>query len=150
MCEQCNAKTAYYVGKNTDEVLPGYILVRATKDGNYMRKNDWGLVRCNNPDFIWSITPVCDPLDGLSDKQIDALAKDANCCKPYEKAVKSLRKSLDSGSFDYCVSLGEAMKKAGWKPEDDGWGAEWLCNYLAKFLKTATVEKELGDNTIGK
>jgi hypothetical protein len=159
MCEQCVAKTVYYIGKDTNEVLPGYILVRATKNGSYMKKGNWGLVRYDNPDFIWSITPVCDPSSGLSDEQIDALPKEVDKqYEQYEKAVKNLRKSLNKGCFDHCVSLGEAMKKSGWKPEKDGFGPYWLCHYIGQFLKTATVKEEqeldvatvikgLGDNT---
>ena len=144
MCEQCNAKTIIYVKENTNYVLPGYILVRATQDGREMKKGDWGLVDCNDPDFIWSVTPVCDPDDELTDEQIDALPED--CYQAYEKASKNLHDALDKGCFDYCARLGEAMRKAGWNPDNDGIGAFWLCNHIAKFLKDASVVEELEEN----
>jgi hypothetical protein len=146
MCEQCNAETVMYVKPNTNYVLPGYFLVRATKDGRIMKKDDWGLVQCNDPDFIWSITPVCDPDDGLSDEQVDELPDDKNRYTSYWSAAKNLSKALNLGSFDNCVRLGEAMKKAGWVSWDVGYGTYWLCNHIAKFLKTANVVKDIKEH----
>ena len=141
MCEQCVAKTVMYVGHNSQEVLPGYFLVKATENGNYMNRGDWGLVRCNDPDYIWSINPVRDPADGLTDEQIDTLTD--GVFEGYDRAVKNLEESLNKGCFDKAVWLGTSMKQAGYRPKKHGYrGACWLCNYLAKFLETAKVEKQ--------
>ena len=147
MCEQCSAATVNYVGKDGNQVLPGYFLVRATKDGREMKNGDWGLVVCNDPDFIWSITPVCDPDDGLTDEQIDALPDDKMRYRAWEKANRKLKKSLDSASFDSSIRLGNAMRDVGYVPDNDGIASWWLCNYIAKFLKTATVVKELKEES---
>jgi hypothetical protein len=145
MCEQCSAKTVYYVHEDTNNVLPGYILVRATQDGWEMKKDDWGLVKSNDPDFIWSTTPVCDPDDGLTDEQIETLQNDqSGRYVEYEKALNNLKWSLNRGCFNYCVRLGDAMQKAGWN-HDNNDGAYWLCNHIAKFLKTATIVNEIGN-----
>ena len=144
MCEQCAAATVTFVSPDNENVLPGYSLVRATIDGNQMKKYDWGLVVCNDPDYIWTITPVCDPHDGLSDEQIDAMPDcfDNDNYKDFEKAALHLRTKLDAGDFDNAIRLGEAMKKAGYNYEEDGTGCWWLCNHIAKFLKTAVVRKD--------
>jgi len=140
MCEQCLAKTVMYVGPDKQEVLPDYFLVRATQDGSIMKKDDWGIVKSNSPDYIWSITPVSDPCDGLSEEQEDALPQDS--FEEFYKAVENLEEALDSGGFDCAIHLGRSMTAAGYNPEIHGYrSAYWLCNHLAKFLKTAKVEK---------
>lgn len=53
MCEQCQAKTITYEEKLFNE----FFIVRATKDGDEMQKDDWGLVSMNNPFCIFSVTP---------------------------------------------------------------------------------------------
>lgn len=69
MCEQCSAKTHSW-----GWVLPGYALVRATCDGTFMRTGQWGLVECNDPTFIWSVTPVPDLFYQFTDQEVDNLA----------------------------------------------------------------------------
>jgi len=148
MCEQCQARAVTYVGPKKKNVLPNYFLVRATKNGSKMKEGDWGLVRINDPDYIWSITPLLDPDDGLSDEEIISPFKDNNYkedsnYKEFYKAVSNIEKSLNSGSFDKAIQLGEAMKKSGYNPHKHGYrSAFWLCDHIAKFLKTATITKD--------
>lgn len=145
MCEQCLAKTVLYLGPKKKEVLPGYSLVRATIDGNYMKKDEWGLVRCNDPDVIWSVTPVVDPDDGLSDDQIGRIENSKEYqkqCLVFDKAFVNLEKALNRMNFDYAIWLGVAMKKSGYNPKKHGYRSScWLCHHIAKFLKTAHIEK---------
>lgn len=54
MCEQCMAGT-----NSWGEVLPGFVLMRATRDGNTMARGEWGLVVCNDPSFIFSTPRPC-------------------------------------------------------------------------------------------
>lgn len=69
MCEQCTAATKTY-----GEVVPHWSLIQATRDGNYMKENDFGLVNCNDPSFIWSgdVVPLKDPTFEFTDEQFDA------------------------------------------------------------------------------
>ncbi len=142
MCEQCLAKTVIYVGSNSKDgfVLPGYYLVRATQDGNWMQKDDWGLVRCNDPDYVWEITPVIDPFYGLKDEEIDAKNVNKKEVDDFDNAVSHLEDSLDMGQFEHAYLLGVAMREAGYNPTFHGYrSAEWLCHYLAEFIKTAKI-----------
>lgn len=49
MCEQCSAGCKTYNKKIFDK----YFLVVATKDGDVMEKGDYGLVVCNDPEFLF-------------------------------------------------------------------------------------------------
>jgi len=72
MCEQCCANTQTYIlSEEETHVFPGIFLVRATEDGMQMKKGDWGLVRCNDPDVFWSKDPEKDPCWDLSDEEVD-------------------------------------------------------------------------------
>jgi len=149
------AEASLYLGPNEEPVLPGYFLVRATKDGWIMQKGDWGLVRQNDPDYWWSLTPVEDPLHGLTDEQIDARGEVATD-ELFDNAVRELGMALDgrtprmlAATSDYprfsdAVRLNEAVTKAGYDSKEHGGLEYWLCHYLAVFLKTA---KEIPDET---
>ena len=143
MCEQCEAACRRYVGPNGERVLPDYSLVRANRNGNLMRRGDWGLVRCNDPDYVWSVIPVRDPEDGMSDKEIEEFSVTYLLRKEYNEfdiAVENLKQSLDSGTFDYAIILGEAIRKAGYKRKKHGSvSSYWLCNHIARFLETAKI-----------
>lgn len=147
MCEQCSAATTLYLGEPpTEEVLPGYALVRATKDGWMLKKDDWGLIRVNDPDYWWSVTPVEDPYFGMTDEQIDASEADD---EPFNRAASHLDMALAGRTpgelqetsayprFEDAIRLYEAAKKVGYSYEKDGQFAGWLCHRLAVFLKTA-------------
>jgi hypothetical protein len=62
VCEQCQAETKTY-----GQVAPGWWLIQATKDGDAMKSGDFGLVRINDPEYIWPATLVLteDPGFGL-------------------------------------------------------------------------------------
>jgi len=69
MCDQCVAATVGW------DLFPGWILVRARLDCDSMKAGDWGLLRCNDPDFVWR-TPVpgpTDPLFGISEEEERAI-----------------------------------------------------------------------------
>ena len=44
MCEQCLVNPLYF-----GEVLPGWYLIRARRDGDIMKVGDWGMIQCNDP-----------------------------------------------------------------------------------------------------
>jgi hypothetical protein len=149
MCEQCVAKATLYVGPAEERPLPGYSLVRATQDGWSMKKDDWGLVDINDPAYWWSVTPVEDPLAGLTDEQINAM-EDGPKDAAFDAAVESLSEGLAGRSvgmlgpdvmayprIDCAIRLYEAAKSVGYDQERDGSFAHWLCHRLAVFLKTA-------------
>jgi hypothetical protein len=145
MCEQCSAATNSYSSLE-DKVLGKYFLVRATRDGNEMKNMDWGLVTCNDPDFIFAETPWPCPFWYLSDDQIDALANgDKDELFRWEAAAEKFSGEL-LGSLSSHYGLTEisgmiilAMKH-GWNSERDeshsmGWRFErWLFQYLGEYI----------------
>jgi len=148
MCEQCCAETVAYEG----EVLPGYLLVRATKDGRVMKKDDWGLVHCNDPAFWWSMTPVPDPTDGMTDEQIDSLRDPQGLIELQDERYFEAAEHLDAAlagklsqteshcpHFDDATRLYEAAKAVGYDRDSDGRFAFWLCHHIGTFLKTAKL-----------
>jgi hypothetical protein len=154
MCEQCVARVSQYLGPNEESVLPGFVLVRAAKDGWIMQKGDWGLVHCNDPDYWWSLTPVEDPCYGLTDEQINARTGTPED-ELFDDFVVELRTALDGRTermlacseyprFDDAVRLHEAATQAGYSPKEHGSFGHWLAHHLAVFLKTA---KEHPDET---
>lgn len=133
MCEQCCAKTETFL-----EPFPRWWLVRATKDGNIMRKGQWGLVHRNDPDFIWSVEPKLEPLTELSDEEINALPKDSKLWDDFNNwvaDVETFRKSLEHHvSLEASWELIESARKAGYESEKSDF-CTWLFNYLAEYLK---------------
>lgn len=154
MCEQCVAKTTTYLGPGEAEVLPGYALVRATKDGWLMKNGDWGLVHVNDPDYWWSATPVEDAFDGMSDEEVDRLASSTNN-DAYDSAVEQIDDALSGRTpsmlekdcyayprFEDATRLYDAAKATGYDREKHGRFAAWLCHHLAVFLKTAKAYED--------
>jgi len=138
MCEQCSAATDSY---GETEVLPGYYLSRATRDGLWMEDGDWGLVECNDPTFIFQTTPVKDPQHGMSDEQINALPKEEfgkfdEFVDVSEKMGREIAGSArDEFAIDQLGRLYTAMCKAGFNPDTDGRASMWLCHHLACFIE---------------
>ena len=146
MCEQCMAETDLW-----ENVLPGWHLVRANKDGRVMEKGDWGLVIQNDPTFVFETTPIKDPTAKMTDKEIDALPKDSPLHDRAELFLETSRKimiemneylSLEYPIEDFpCVPLNvwselyKAIEAAGYKKETYSDAAYWLCNYLAEYLE---------------
>lgn len=74
MCEQCSAETETIC----EDLLPGWALVVATKDGDMMKAGDYGLIEINDPTFIISkdFKPVPDFTYDMSDEEFDNLSED--------------------------------------------------------------------------
>jgi hypothetical protein len=110
MCEQCEANTEILVR----DVIPGWHLLRATRNGDYMEKYDWGLVNINDPAFYWKSPPVYS--DSPSFNRIK--------CE-IEEALESTPDIM----FRFC----EALKEAGYTIEQ-GNIAAWLTHRMASAL----------------
>jgi hypothetical protein len=141
MCEQCSAKTDMYLEGNS--VFGDYVLVRATQDGYEMKKDDWGLVQCNDPDFIFATTPWASPFYHLSDDDFDTLSPEQvkihhNWEDDVEKfAEELLDHTKISGNknwrFEAIVKLGMAAQKSGFVEGSDRI-ASWMFQYLGELL----------------
>jgi hypothetical protein len=53
MCEQCIAMTKLW----KEPIIPGWWLVQATRDGDYMKKDEFGIVMINDPSFVFKTIP---------------------------------------------------------------------------------------------
>jgi hypothetical protein len=135
MCEQCVAKTETFL-----DPIPNWWLVRATDDGHVMKKGEWGLVQCNDPDFVWTVTPKVDPLSGLSEEEINELSNDDPAWKDFEDWSEKSRIFLSElqQNFVHDVSvywnLIEAAREKGYDPDKDVF-AFWFFNYLGYYLE---------------
>lgn len=153
MCEQCVAKTKMYVlPGQPEEVLPGYFLVRATQDGHEMKANEWGLVRCNDPDFIFAVTPEPFAFWGMSDEELDKLPDhEQDSISEWETlsatfGKQTLASILERQYREYFETIDQlrlACVAKGWKAEDSSM-ERWLFHYLGTYLLTAVefVEAE--------
>jgi hypothetical protein len=122
MCEQCLVNPLFY-----GEVLPGWFLIRARRESSSMKVGDWGLLRCNDPDFIWSSHPV---LDLSSDDE------EENLSIPEDDFTSAFRCDPNTG-----YALVKAAEQSGYHPEEGGL-LYWLWEYLAKFIENTNPSTE--------
>ena len=133
MCEQCSAKT-YSFG----EVLPGWSLVRATRDGLWMKADDWGLVRMNDPDFVWSTVLVPAPHEA-NDAHLDVLMKDPTV-KAQDDDFMAAYLNFDEAMRKGCYpttgwELVHACRESGYDKERSGANVlMWLADHIGRFL----------------
>jgi hypothetical protein len=140
MCEQCCAQVDSW-----GEILPGWSLVRATRDGNYMKKGDWGLVEVNDPAFIFSTTPIKDLTYGLTDDEIDRMDineidKFHNVCALIEtEMVKSLSDRWpinDYAGRGIHMAIWSRLDRAIEKNTDKEYDKFcWLVHHMAQFIE---------------
>ena len=128
MCELCLAKVISYSG----EVLPGVYLRRATTDGNIMEAGDFGLVFCNDPSFVFSIVPECEPPED-NDKQLTEFFNWAAKVEMFEDQLAYVENDF---GIIYC--LVEAGTRVGYNFRSGRFSA-WLFNHIGEYLKTATI-----------
>lgn len=129
MCEQCSAEVDEFM-----EVIPKWLLIRATRNSFSMKEGQWGLVWANDPSFIWTETPVVDPHDGMPDEQVDALPKEEfDKFFEWAKKAEDFEKSLMGSPFDG-YTLYKAALDAGYDRKTDGRFSFWLFNRMGKLL----------------
>jgi hypothetical protein len=110
MCEQCVANAHAWI-----DILPGWWLVRAHKDGNEMRAGQWGLMHCNDPSLILATDP--------------RTAEHEDCCA-HEMFTGLDGRQIYSG---YWFSILEAAKTVGYG-NDDGTLESWLMQRICKLV----------------
>ena len=127
MCEQCSAGTVSY-----GPVVP-VILVRATRDGLFMRAGDWGLAEINDPFVHWSGEILRDPLEGMSDDQINSSPPEIDDLQDaFEDAVDAFEDRLLVRP-DVGHRLVEACLREGYTYGGIGLGV-WLFDRMAKLV----------------
>jgi hypothetical protein len=120
-----------------EQILPGYFLVMATKEIEEWPKGWYGLVQCNDPDFVWKGRPRPLHLYNLSDKEIKAIP-----IKTLKKWNKEEYKFIDEIEDQFVTDpmkgyqLVAACKKAGYNPKKHGYNVlMWLMDYMGRKLK---------------
>lgn len=138
MCEQCSTDAVSY-----GEPLPGWYLMRAQRDGMTWKAQEWGLVECNDPTFVWSATPTPDPVWGMTDEEEEAWFNSRLEGDPELKRASLVGLSeLDFfTAFRSCrpntgYRLIVAAMARGYDPETSGDFCHWFFAYLGEWLKT--------------
>ena len=132
MCEACAAEC-----KMIGDVVPGLALVLATKTTNHTKAGDYGLVRSNGPDVVFSVKPWPDPADGLSDAEVNKLGRKAwASCGRWFADVEVFEKACQ-GQLDLstAVDIGFMCRDAGWDRERDGKLECWLFHRMGVTLR---------------
>lgn len=96
MCEQCICETVH-----CGEILPGWFLVQAKKDGTKgeMKAGMHGLVQCNDPDFRFKTKPYPDPLRDLDPAHKLGVFM-SGVCNEFEYDLQAVASSVQSyGEF---------------------------------------------------
>jgi hypothetical protein len=136
MCLQCSAKSISY-----GTALEGFVLQRATEDAwDEWKKDQFGLVECNDPTFVFRVAPMREPYGGLSDDEVDAVPLDSPLHAQQDAFYKVGRQFRE----DLCASLNpdgihrliESGRKQGYDRDQHGSFEFWLSDFLAKFLET--------------
>jgi len=138
MCEQCLVNPLYF-----GEVLPGWFLIRARREGTEMKVGQWGLVECNGPTFVWTTTPKPDPTVGLTEKQEREFW--ASLTEEQKKA-----EIAREGDFDDALvcnpftgyKLVKAAMKKGYRRNTHGHLSSWLFHYLGVWIRDHDPEVE--------
>jgi hypothetical protein len=100
-----------------------------------MKAGDYGLVRCNNPDVIWSVKPIEDPTYNTTGEELSSWPKGK-----YSEVTNAFTDALEEFRRDFLMepeaahNLVEACRQAGFRRED-GDLSYWLFNLMARKVK---------------
>lgn len=137
MCDQCVGACITF-----GEIVPGWFLIQARRDAFSIKKDQYGLVECNDPDFVWNVKPLEDPLKNLTDDQIDELDEKDPIWKEWKKFVQveqSIGKILKS-NIETGYSLYKACLEGGYNPDKHGHNVScWLTDQMAVLLNSGKV-----------
>jgi len=144
MCEQCVTDAQFFLLKEDGSIdsyknlLPGWALFQAAKDGCDMEKGEWGLVQCNNPDFIWSVDPIPNPYYELSAAEEKKASENPANKKQYKLFTDRVNEFAESLNTPYPVvawRLVDSAKKMGFDPNANGLLRFWLFHRLGMWVK---------------
>lgn len=133
MCEQCCAEV-----EEIGSPFPDWILVRATVDGMYMKKGDYGLATINDPEFVWSERPTADPGFGLDNEEF--VEGEEGWFNVALSATKNLKCDPITGH-----RLVESAKKAGYNQANDGVFRIWLWHKLGETVDKHNVLQRIAE-----
>ena len=136
MCECCSAETI-----DVGEVVPGIMLVQATKQGQVMRPGDYGLVMSNDPFLVFSgSTFRPDPLfemtevENLSSSMLqyaDQWCDDAI----WFKELLDTKVEIMTSWF-----IVTQAKACGWKQDLHGYVGLWLFHRIGELIQKGEIQ----------
>ena len=130
MCELCAADTDCI---GDCEIFPGWFLERAKRDGDFMKAEDFGFTRSNDPSFVFHTFPYPEP-DKLAEKT------STEWREWYNKACEFGRELQQYEiSFEAIYSFVAAAKEKGYDEDKEGGFVYWLFDYLGQYLKTQAI-----------
>lgn len=129
MCLQCDASA-----ENLGLVLPGWFLMRSTKPHEDWPEGHWGLVRKNDPDFVWETRPTPDPLHGVPESEWEVWLKANPAGTPdyvrtMEEVPEDFRKALECPP-DLGWEIVQTAIPFGYDPMTSGWFSDWLFSWI--------------------
>jgi hypothetical protein len=133
MCLQCVTEAETVL----DDPILGYILMVAKRDSEEWPAGHYGLVKCNDPDFIWEGKPLLDPLEGMDDDAIDALADDSEEWAGYERFMDFVEKIRPVFNTDPYTGhqFVRACEASGYKWKQDGDVVMWFIDHIARKME---------------
>ena len=115
------------------------------RDGDQMKRGDWGLVRINNPVFVWQDDPRKDPGRGLSEAEQEAYDNSLSA-EEFQASLDRDRhfKSIFAGCSPYIGwSLMQACIDAGYQI-GEGAVEFWLEDHLTRHIATHEPQDDGG------
>lgn len=131
MCMQCTADAVLVKA----DVLPGYSLYQSRQKVRGWPKGYYGLVKSNDPLFVFKGPIMDDPCKGLTEDDLDVMMEYPDGYDKYEKAAKQVSniKLYPLQAHEFI----EACKSFGYSPEDHGTEfGFWFINHLAETIRT--------------
>lgn len=132
MCEMCECNA---VAIGNDYVFGKYLLERATKDGDILKKNEYFLVIENYPEIAWQGEPVEDPgIDASAEAQdifVDA----------FDKFLETLY-CPNNRSLTTFENIVEELQKVGYVKGREQDADHFLFDYLGKHVAKSKLENK--------
>lgn len=119
------------------DVIPGFSLMQATRDGHGWLAGQYGLVETNDPTVVFDGPLLQDPAAGLTDDKINNLP--AAECAAVERFMTVAEQFGEKLVLDAHAGyrLVHACISKGYSPDEDGHVEFWLMHFIASQVFTS-------------
>lgn len=134
MCLQCIVESEFLF-----EPLPGWYLHVARKENDIWPKGEYGLIRSNDPDFIFKTTPFMDPMSGFTDDEMNNASQELKDQQDewFKKVGEFAEELVTDPRTGY--DLVAAAMVAGYNPDEDGDFSGWLFNRMGRLMRAQVM-----------
>lgn len=138
MCLQCVTEAETII----EFPIIGYWLMQSKKGHPDWPEGYFGLVKCNDPDFVWEGEVYYDPLDEMTDDEIDAIPKGDPLWEKYwafsehvdrVEPAFSCRPELGYQFVNACIA-------SGYNRHKDGYVLYWFISRIGKMLEKKRID----------